>query len=213
VYDAFVRHIPYGNVGLKAIVFASPGWVRDSLYEYMVDQAGRRGDRNLQRALKEKVVKVHVSSPHVHSLVEVLKSPEITSQLKETKFAREGVTLDKFFKMLGTDEMRAWYGPDHIALAADRGAIGTLLISDELFRASNPETRKKYVALVEAVQGKGGEVVIFSSMHESGQQLNQLTGIAAILTFPLDVEVVEAEEREAAEEQKQKEADAQPEGG
>jgi len=30
--------------------------------------------------------------------------------------------------------------------------------------------------------------------------LNQLTGVAAILTFPLDVEVVEAEEREAKEE-------------
>lgn len=28
-------------------------------------------------------------------------------------------------------------------------------------------------------------------------ELNQLTGIAAILTFPLDVEVVEAEERDA----------------
>ncbi|KAJ7590994.1 eRF1 domain 1-domain-containing protein [Mycena floridula] len=214
VYDAFIRHIPYGNVGLKAIVIASPGWVRDALYDFMIDQAGRRGDRNLQRTLKEKVIKVHISSPHVHSLVEVLKSPEINSQLKETKFAREGVTLDKFFKMLGTDEMRAWYGPEHIALAADRGAIGTLLISDELFRASNPETRKKYVLLVEAVQNKGAEVVIFSSMHESGQQLNQLTGIAAILTFPLDVEVVEAEEREAAEdERRRKEEEEQPGGG
>lgn len=56
-------------------------------------------------------------------------------------------------------------------------------------------------------------------MHESGQrksipidsndpisytftELNQLTGIAAILTFPLDVEVVEAEEREAEEEER-----------
>jgi len=36
--------------------------------------------------------------------------------------------------MLGTDEMRAWYGPDHVCLAADRGAIRTLLISDNLFR-------------------------------------------------------------------------------
>jgi len=33
-------------------------------------------------------------------------------------------------------------------------------------------------------------------------ELNQLTGIAAILTFPLDVEVVEAEEKEAAEDLK-----------
>lgn len=59
-------------------------------------------------------------------------------------------------------------------------------------------------------------------MHESGQrmlilvhlvvvypnplhsELNQLTGIAAILTFPLDVEVVEAEEREAKEEEERR---------
>ncbi|KAJ7047245.1 eRF1 domain 1-domain-containing protein [Mycena alexandri] len=199
LFESFLRHVPYSNVGLKAIVIASPGWVRDSVYDYMVAEASRRGDKVLQKALKDKVVKVHISSPHVHSLVEVLKSPEIVSQLKETKFAREGIVLDKFFKMLGTDEMRAWYGPDHVVLAADRGAIGTLLISDDLFRASNPVTRKKYVGLVEAVQQKGGEVVIFSSMHESGQQLLLLTGIAALLTFPLDVEVVEAEDKEEAE--------------
>lgn len=78
LYDSFVRHIPYGNVGLRAIVIASPGWVRDSVYEYMIGEAGRRGDKVLQRALKEKVVKVHISSPHVHSLVEVLKSPEVS---------------------------------------------------------------------------------------------------------------------------------------
>ncbi|KAF7301780.1 Deoxyribodipyrimidine photo-lyase [Mycena indigotica] len=193
LFDSFIRHVPYANVGLKAIVIASPGWVRDSVYDFIVQEASRRGDKILQKALKEKTIRVHVNSPHVHSLVEVLKSPEIVSQLKETKFAREGIVLDKFFKMLGTDEMRAWYGPDHVVLAADRGAIGTLLISDDLFRASNPTTRKKYVALVEAVQQKGGEVVIFS-------KLNQLTGIAAILTFPLDVEIVEAEEKEAEEE-------------
>jgi hypothetical protein len=58
-------------------------------------------------------------------------------------------------------------------------------------------------------------------MHESGQreitfyfaylcltttaELNQLTGIAAVLTFPLDIEVVEAEEKEAEEERKRQE--------
>lgn len=36
--------------------------------------------------------------------------------------------------MLANDELRAWYGPDHVMLAADRGAIGTLLISDNLFK-------------------------------------------------------------------------------
>jgi protein pelota len=77
LYDTFLRHIPYGNIGLRAIVIASPGWVRDGVLDYMIGEATRRGDKVLQRALKEKVIKVHVTSPHVHSLVEVLKSPEV----------------------------------------------------------------------------------------------------------------------------------------
>lgn len=72
--------------------------------------------------------------------------------------------------MLASDEQRAWYGPDHVSLAVDRGAVGTLLISDELFRAGDPEVRKRYVSLVEDVREKRGEVLIFSSMHESGQR-------------------------------------------
>jgi stalled ribosome rescue protein Dom34 len=78
LYDSFVRHIPYATAGLRAIVVASPGWVRDAVVEWMMGEAGRRGDKVLQRALKDKLVKIHVSSPHVHSLMEVLKSPEVS---------------------------------------------------------------------------------------------------------------------------------------
>lgn len=85
----------------------------------------------------------------MHSLVEALRAPEVAKMLQGAKFAREGIGLDKyvgsllheslligcrFHKMLATDELRAWYGPDHVALAVDRGAVGTLLISDDLFR-------------------------------------------------------------------------------
>ena len=41
----------------------------------------------------------------------------------------------------------------------------------------------------------GGGVHVFSGMHASGEQLNQLTGIAAILRFPLpDLEDAEFED-------------------
>jgi protein pelota len=43
--------------------------------------------------------------------------------------------------------------------------------------------------------------VFYAHTYARIAELNQLTGIAAILTFPLDVEVVEAEEREAKLEQ------------
>ncbi|ORY32575.1 pelota [Naematelia encephala] len=196
VYDAVLRLLPYQT--LKAIVIASPGFTKDSLYDYIFQQATLQSNKPLLNS-RSKWVKVHANTPHVHSLVEALRAPEVAKMLQGAKFAREGLGLEKFHKMLATDELRAWYGPDHVALAVDRGAVGTLLISDDLFRSSDPATRNHYVEMVEAVRARGGEALIFSSMHESGQQLNLLTGIAAILTYPLDVEVVEMEEREEKE--------------
>ena len=92
-------------------------------------------------------------------------------------------------------------------------------------RANDPKQRKRFVEMVEAVREKGGEVLIFSSMHESGErkwtdfyglvspmtscfpsELNQMSGIAAILTFPLDIEIVEEEERLAKEDAERQES-------
>jgi hypothetical protein len=41
--------------------------------------------------------------------------------------------------------------------------------------------RKKFVSLVDSVREFGGDVKIFSSLHVSGEQLDQLTGLCAIL--------------------------------
>lgn len=96
------------------------------------------------------------------------------------------MNVDRFFKMLEDNPLRAWYGEGHVLKAAERGAIGKLLISDEIFRSPSVVRRKLFVKLVEDVKAYGGEVLIFSSMHQSGQQLNTMTGLAAILTYPLD---------------------------
>ena len=40
--------------------------------------------------------------------------------------------------------------------------------------------------LVDEVKEGGGEVRVLSSMHESGRRLEDLTGIAAILTYPIE---------------------------
>jgi protein pelota len=113
LYQSFLRHIPYANPTLRAIVIASPGWVRDAVFDYIMTQATQAGNKTLLGA-RQKFLRVHVNSPHVHSLVEVLKSPEVSSgftwktptrahfvskvvsRLKETKFAREGIMLDRY---------------------------------------------------------------------------------------------------------------------
>ena len=46
------------------------------------------------------------------------------------------------------------------------------------------------------MEKKGGEVFVFSSAHSSGQKLDNLSGIACILRFPvfLDLDEEELEE-------------------
>ncbi|KAG0655909.1 Translation factor pelota [Rhodotorula mucilaginosa] len=197
VYDAVNRHFNFDE--LKVLIIASPGFTKETVYSFLLEEAVRQNNKALTQA-KSKFLLLHSPSHHVHSLAQILSSPEVSAQLKDTKFAQEGVMLEKFFKMLDENPLRAWYGESHVFKAAERGAIGKLLVSDELFRAPSVARRKRFVKLVEDVKAYGGEVLMFSSMHESGQQLNQLTGIAAILTYPLDIEVVEEEERVEQEE-------------
>ena len=47
------------------------------------------------------------------------------------------------------------------------------------------EKRKIYNKLVDDLKAKGAEVFIFSSLHQSGERLNNITGFAAILRYEL----------------------------
>lgn len=49
-------------------------------------------------------------------------------------------------------------------------------------RSSDPVQRKKYVEMTDGIREKGGEVLIFSSMHETGQR-KLLTGWWLMLTY------------------------------
>ena len=186
VYEGMKKYF-FEDDRLKVILIASPGFVGEGLVKKIMNQAVLDDRKDIIRA-KPKLLQVHCSSGHLFSLDEVLKSPEVLSQLSDTKFAKETQTLDKFYRMMNDDEFRAWYGPDHVAKAVDAGAVGTLLVTDALFRSDDLATRKKYVTMVEDVKTAGGQVLIFSSLHESGKQLSQIGEIAAILTIPLTEE-------------------------
>ncbi|EEE61836.1 protein PELOTA 1 isoform X1 [Oryza sativa Japonica Group] len=189
VLQAFLKHIDFEVV--QCAVIASPGFTKDQFRDYMHLEAARR-DLRLIIENKQRIVLAHAPSGYKHSLKEVLDSPSVMTLIKDTKAAQEVQALKDFFNMLTNDSARACYGPKHVEIANERLAIQTLLITDNLFRNSDIATRQNYVRLVESVKKFGGTVHIFSSMHVSGEQLAQLTGIAAILRFPLpDLEDIE----------------------
>uniref|UniRef100_A0A6N2NKJ6 Protein pelota homolog n=1 Tax=Salix viminalis TaxID=40686 RepID=A0A6N2NKJ6_SALVM len=182
VLQAFLKHVDFNVV--RCAVIASPGFTKDQFHRHLLLEAERRQLRPIIEN-KSHIVLVHTSSGYKHSLREVLDAPNVMNMIKDTKAAQEVRVLKDFFDMLSNDPDRACYGPKHVEVAHERMAVQTLLITDELFRNADIPMRKKYVNLVNSVKSSGGTVHIFSSMHVSGEQLAQLTGVAAILRFPL----------------------------
>ncbi|GAQ80708.1 eukaryotic release factor eRF1 domain1/Pelota-like [Klebsormidium nitens] len=189
VLQAVIRHVDFAVV--RCLIIASPGFTKDQFLEYMNLEAVRKDIRPIIEN-KQRIILAHSSSGYKHSLKEVLTNPAVVTQMKDTKSYKEVRALEDFFAMLSSDPARAFYGPRHVEAAHERLAIQTLLLTDELFRNADVQQRRRYVELVDSVKDSGGDVHIFSSMHVSGEQLTQMTGIAAILRFPLpDLEDME----------------------
>lgn len=180
--QAVHRGVDFGVV--KCLVVAGPGFTREEFVKFLDRQAQAEGNRWLldQRA---KIVSTHASTAFKGSLKEVLSSAAVAARISDVKAVREVRALEEFFVMMARDPARAFYGPGHVFAAAETGAIECLLLSDGLLRASSIVKRRKYAELVEGVKGAGGEVHVFSAAHSSGEQLAQLTGLAAILRFPM----------------------------
>ncbi len=79
VLQALVQHIDWSVV--KAVIVASPGFVKDQFMEYLVAQVGKR-DLPQVAENKDRFVKARCSSGHKHSLKEVLQDVSIMEQLK-----------------------------------------------------------------------------------------------------------------------------------
>ncbi|KAI9328170.1 eRF1 domain 1-domain-containing protein [Obelidium mucronatum] len=171
-FQAILKNVDF-NV-IKVLIVASPGFYKDQLYEHMKQQAIQTENKQFLQFLP-KLLLIHCSSGQKHALGEALADPGVQSKLEDTKFAVEVRALAKFFEMLARDPDRAFYGFRHVELAAEKGAINTLLLSDDLFRSNDIATRRKYIALVEHVKSLGANVMILSSLHTSGEQLKNLT--------------------------------------
>jgi len=57
--------------------------------------------------------------------------------------------------------------------------------------------------LVDKIRDLGGNVYLFSSGHVTGEKLNDLSGVAAILRFPCNMDYLDEKEDVVVEESKQ----------
>ncbi|KAI9659105.1 MAG: Translation factor pelota [Bathelium mastoideum] len=204
--DTLLRRIDLSNP--KPLLLASPGYTASAFQAFIKQTATETSNKPLRDFLPH-ILTTHSASGHVYALNEVLASPAVKARLKDTKYMRETLLMDKLAELLRRNDGRAWYGHKEVIRAVDEHAVGrgggVLLISNALFRSQDIETRRKWVGLVDRVRDvEGGEVRVLSSEHESGKRLESLSNVAAILTFPL-LDLDEDEETDEEEGGRQRE--------
>ncbi|KAF8005327.1 hypothetical protein HF325_000784 [Metschnikowia pulcherrima] len=172
---------------LKVVILASPGFTAQALQKALFDAAIKEDNKTILKN-RSKFLVVHSSTGYLQGLEEVLKDPSVQKSLNNTKFAREAAVFEEFQKVLNEDDDRAWYGPKEVVRAVESGAVKCLMLTDSLFRSDDIAVRKHYIALSEDVKSQGGDVYVLSTLHDCGVQLDQLTGAAVLLKYPVDLE-------------------------
>lgn len=76
-----MKHIRPMINDLKAIIIAGPGFHAETFHKYMFEQALAKAEYKLLVPIKPKFMKVHITSPHIHALMEALRSPEVRSTI------------------------------------------------------------------------------------------------------------------------------------
>ncbi|ODV84498.1 hypothetical protein CANARDRAFT_8483 [[Candida] arabinofermentans NRRL YB-2248] len=183
VSDSTVRNLDLSK--LKSVLVVGPGTISSKLIQVIFNNAIKENNKELL-SHKSKFVIGHSSTGYLQGLEEAMKDPNIIKLLNDSKYSKNVIVFDLFTKMLNLDDGKAWYGDNECFKACQiKGSVKYLLITDTLLKSTDLNKRKKYTDLIELVKEGGGETIVFSTLHDSGEQLNQLTGIAVILNYPL----------------------------
>mgnify|MGYP002760904237 CR=1 FL=1 len=109
---------------------------------------------------------------------ELLQKAEQT--LQNAQITQENQIIERFMKNLRDDT--AVYGIDETKIAAEYGAIDTLLLSKKAVKKHN-----ELQTLEEQVTEYNGDIQYLECASEKGSQFNTVfTGIGAILRYPIN---------------------------
>ena len=167
------------RMDVDAIILAGPGFTKQDALEHIQENAP---------AVAELITVVDTSSAGDRGVHEVLKRGAVDEVQAQTRIAEEADLIDELMERIGQGH-EATYGIDATMEAAEFGAVEDLLILDERLRAERAGEGDWDVDandLVETVEQKGGDVTVFSSEFDPGEQLRNLGGVAALLRYRID---------------------------
>lgn len=169
---------------MQSIIVASPGFIQHEFVDFLRANMVQYKMQNLFTA--NIFVEANVSNGDYTELDEVLLKPEVQSRVSTLKAAKQAFTYDQFMKIMANDQTMICLGADDVLDAARSGAVKTLLVTDNYIRGLEINERIDFLNLKTNLEAQQTEVVVFSTKHSSGLQLNELGGIAAILKYSIE---------------------------
>ncbi|XP_055808341.1 protein PELOTA 1-like [Solanum dulcamara] len=160
------------------VVIASSNSIKDDFRTYMLLEVQRWKIKPIE-SNKSRILMVNKSN-----VKDILSDKVVMNVMKGmTKSEINTKVLEEFMNMVVTKSDKVCYGSKSVEYAHELLAIETLLITDKILENKDIKLRKKYSELKISVHEAGGKVVLFGDVE--GHRLAQMTGIAAILRFPI----------------------------
>lgn len=163
-YEKILKALESYKEKVGNIIIAGPGFTKDNIAKI------------LRPEVKGKCLVEGASVTGRTGVNEVIKRGAIDRIVRQSIVSEHSRLMEKLLEAISREKPSA-YGIDEVKRSAEAGAVEDLLVSDK--RVRNREVQ----GIMELVEKKGGSMHVLSAEHESGEKLEGLGGIAAILRF------------------------------
>lgn len=155
---------------IQNIVIAGPGFVKNDFYDYLKDK-------------HSDLAKISIVEPTGaggrNGIAEVLKKGTVEKLTSENRVAQEMAAMENLLTEIGKNSSKVAYGIKETKHAVNLGAVSRLLVLDtQVPKDDMGET-------MDMVENMKGEVLVISSQHDGGKQLESLGGVAALLRYEI----------------------------
>lgn len=152
-----------------SIIIAGPGFAKKEVLSILQDKYPK---------IAEKTHLGNTSGPGKTGLNEIIRRGIVKRVSEEDRASYETELIEKMLEEVSKNG-KATYGVKKVENAVEIGAVEKLLVSDKKLR----KDRGKLEPLIERTRNTGGDIVIVSSDHESGEQLARMGGVGALLRY------------------------------
>ena len=91
--------------------------------------------------------------------------------------------MERFNEILALDMDKIFYGLKSFQYAYDKKAIDTLIITDGYLRKLTGKERKNLSQKIKTLKSGATQVCQFSSLHTTGEKVDEFGGIVGILKY------------------------------